>query len=116
MNAGAVCLRAEGRVLSAEVDLNRCLSSSCNDLVASACTVSEVNGTVKVTSRFVIEPAPAGTCTEDCGSWLSRCETREPAAGDYTFTFGRARVPITFPLVAATRVFSDATVTACDPP
>lgn len=115
LNAGAPCLTSGQGVLRAEMEL-RCLSSSCNTLVASACTISEADGTIKLTSRFVMERA-GGTaaCTDDCGNFGTACETSEPEPGSYEVTFGAARATLSFPLIAATRLLPDSSVESCEP-
>lgn len=116
LNAGAPCLTSGGGVLRAEMELLSCLSSSCNTLVASACTISEADGVVKLTSRFVMERAgDTAACTADCGDFGTECETSEPEPGSYEVTFGAARATLSFPLTAATRLLPDSTVESCEP-
>lgn len=114
LNAGAPCLTSGEGVLRAEMELT-CLSSSCNTLVASACTISEADGTIKLTSRFVMERAGTAACTADCGDFGTACETSEPEPGSYEVRFGAARATLSFPLIAATRLLSDSTVESCEP-
>lgn len=116
LNGGAACLSTQSGVLRAEIELLHCLSSSCNELVASACTISESDGNIKLTSRFVMERASgARTCTEDCGSFRTACETPEPQPGTYTIAYGGASLTLDFPLTAATRFFPDSSVESCGP-
>lgn len=116
INSGSLCLTSEGGVLRAEVELARCLSAACHELVAAACTISEAEGTLKLTSRIVLDPGDESGCGDDCGSWTAGCETREPAPGTYLLAFGPARTAIEFPLATPTRVLPDGSVSACDAP
>jgi hypothetical protein len=116
LNGAAACLSAEDGVLRAEVALLHCLSSSCNALVASACTISASDGSVKLTSRFVMErDTGAQICSGDCGNFRTACETAEPEPGTYQITYGGASVALDFPLATATRLLPDSTVEPCDP-
>jgi hypothetical protein len=116
LNGGAACLSAEAGVLRAEIGLLHCLSSSCNRLVASACTISERDGSVKLSSRFVMErDTGAEVCTADCGDFRTACETVEPEPGTYRVVYGPASVALDFPLAAATQLLPDSSLEPCEP-
>lgn len=110
INSGSLRLSSEAGVLRAEVELLHCLSSGCYELVASACTIRETDGALKVTSRIVLDPGDEARCGDDCGSWTARCETLEPEPGEYVLLFGGARTPLAFPLSEAVRVLPDGSV------
>jgi hypothetical protein len=116
LNGAAACLAAEAGVLRAEIELLHCVSASCSKAVASACTISESDGTLKLTSRFVMErDRSAEPCSDGCGDFRTACETAEPQPGTYAVAYGSANVSLDFPLATATRLLPDSTVESCDP-
>jgi hypothetical protein len=67
---GTVCLNDAGL---AEVTFPGCLSSSCDSVVESSCTVELADGVVTVHATATIE-REQGECTSDCGFIQVTCE------------------------------------------
>ncbi len=103
------------------VTLSECLPRACNRVVAAACTLNNVDGTLSLSSRIVMEPTRPATdpsCTPeasggDCGTWSGACSIPEPAPGDYTLVFGRVRAGLSFPLAGPTTLAPDGGLNSC---
>lgn len=79
-NDGEVCIDAAAG--EAVVHVNTCLSSSCDTLVSSSCSVTLEGTTLTVTSEAVVD-SQGDVCTDDCGFVLIRCDLPD---GDLTGT------------------------------
>lgn len=67
---GSVCLNDSGEV---QVTFPGCLSSSCDTLTSTVCTVTLVDGVLEVHAEAVIE-SEGDICTDDCGIIQATCE------------------------------------------
>ena len=72
----------DGAVLEISAQMDTCLSSSCDRLVDSECTVTEVDGVLQIDARAVIE-SKGTTCTTDCGGASVTCVFENPEAQTY---------------------------------
>ena len=72
----------DGRQLEVTVQIDTCLSSSCDSVVESECTITEVDGALQIEASAVIE-SKGNTCTADCGSAEVTCTV--PAPPDETY-------------------------------
>ena len=69
-NDGVICIdETAGEVV---VDMQTCLSSSCDTLISSECAVTLDGDTLTVTSTATID-SQGTTCTDDCGFVVVRC-------------------------------------------
>ena len=95
---GTACLdapEADGAAV-VTVDPQVCLSSSCDTLTFSDCSVTVINDTITVTSTFVVV-TEGDTCTDDCGMPTATCDAGALAAGTYTLVYGGAETTVTVP-------------------
>lgn len=72
----------EGRQLEVSAQIDACLSSSCDSVVESECTLTEVDGVLQIEASAVIE-SRGRTCTADCGAVSATCTA--PVASDETY-------------------------------
>lgn len=72
----------DGLQLEVSVQIDGCLSSSCDSVVESECTITEVDGALQIEASAVIE-SKGNTCTADCGSVEVMCTA--PAPEDETY-------------------------------
>jgi len=79
-----------------EVDFLECLSSSCDSLVDSSCSVSLDGDTLTIEASGTIE-SQGRTCTADCGQSLVTCETPPLPAGTYTLVYGDSTASLEVP-------------------
>ena len=95
---GTACLSAPAADSDAviTVDPGLCLSSSCDTLTASACTVTVDGSVITVSSEFKVL-TEGDTCTDDCGMPTATCDPGPLAAGEYTIVYGGAEQTITVP-------------------
>jgi hypothetical protein len=112
-DSGALCLRAGGRELRAEVKLLGCVSSSCNRQTVNGCMLSLQERQITISSRLVLERKKAN-CATDCSNWTSRCEMPAPSSGTYDVVFGAARASLTFPLERDTEIVADGSTRPCE--
>jgi len=62
----------DGRQLEVNAQVDACLSSSCDSVVESECTLTEVDGALQIEASAVIE-SKGDTCTADCVSVEVTC-------------------------------------------
>ncbi|HMV67687.1 MAG TPA: hypothetical protein PKA64_12630 [Myxococcota bacterium] len=72
---GVVCLTGDEAV----VQFPGCLSSSCDTVVSSSCTVTLEGDTLQVHAEATIEHQGTA-CTDDCGAITARCDAPDGAA------------------------------------
>jgi hypothetical protein len=112
-NAGSVCFRSTstGNV-EVTVSFPGCLSSSCDIPKNAQCRITEKDGVIKVASHGEVEHT-GGACTDDCGSFTTRCTSAEPIApGTYVVTYGEQTAELTLPTPGDQR-FGDSVFPAC---
>ena len=76
--------------------LATCLSSSCDKLLESECTVTPGGDGLMLEARGLIE-SKGGECTADCGSANFRCEYAPEADGDLTIVAGDLSLDYAYP-------------------
>lgn len=72
----------DGRQLEVSVQVDACLSSSCDSVVESECTLTEVDGALQIEASAVIE-SKGNICTDDCRFVEVTCSA--PAPEDETY-------------------------------
>jgi hypothetical protein len=112
VDSGALCLRASGDQLRAEVKLLDCVTSSCNRQVAGSCNVSQHERQLSIASRLVLQHEKT-RCATDCSNWTLRCEIPAPSPGSYDVVFGTARASLAFPLERDTELVADGSSRPC---
>ena len=107
-NEGALCLHSEtDGALHVGVQFPPCLSSTCDQVLGTSCTVAVSGNEISVTSNGTYESPVYGSCSSDCRALLAECKSEEPLApGDYTLVHGDNRADLTLP-VSATGRFTD---------
>jgi hypothetical protein len=83
VDAGRLCLESDG---SLAVDLQVCLSSSCDTLSASSCTGTLDGSTLTVESTGTVDSVVNGECTDDCGLAIIACDEVEPPSDPTALT------------------------------
>jgi len=63
---------ADGPALEVTVQVDTCLSSSCDTVIDSACGFTEVDGVLQLEAMATVE-STGGTCTADCQAALATC-------------------------------------------
>jgi hypothetical protein len=114
VDSGSLCLRSRGAELQAEVKLLECLSSSCNEQLASECHIDLQNRRIEVRTRLEIGKRGADICATDCGTWVGHCALPAPAPGHYTLGFGATHVALDLPLGTDTELMPDGSVHPCE--
>ena len=111
-NAGSVCFTSTptGSV-EVTVAFPGCLSSSCDHPKSAECRITERDGVINVASYGEVE-RDGGDCTDDCGSFTTRCASSPLAAGSYVVTYGDKTAELTLPTAAEQR-FGDSAFPAC---
>jgi hypothetical protein len=115
VDSGSLCLRSRGAELQAEVTLLECLSTSCNEQIASECHINLQDQRIDVRTRLEIGKRGADICATDCGTWVGRCALPAPAPGHYTLGFGATHVTLDLPLRTDTELRPDGSVQPCAP-
>ena len=90
------CVEAESDRLVITGALQTCLSSSCDKLIESECSLSPGDDGLTLEARGLIE-SKGTECTADCGSANFRCEYVPEADGDITVVAGDLSVDYAFP-------------------
>ncbi len=72
----------DGPQLEVSVLIDACLSSSCDSVVESECTLTEVDGALQIEASAVIK-SKGNTCTADCGPVEATCTFPAPADETY---------------------------------
>lgn len=73
-DVGVLCMEPDGTF---GVDLQTCLSSSCDTVVERSCVVEATDSGLQVSASATIETSGT-TCTDDCGRTFVSC-TLDPA-------------------------------------
>jgi hypothetical protein len=82
--------------LVVSVTLDECLSSSCDMVKESECTVSATDDALVLEARALINHK-RGSCTADCGSPMASCSFVPDAEGEYTLRAGDLSLVYAFP-------------------
>lgn len=113
-SAGRMCLHASppngfgnpepqsfvaGSPITVRVELNACLSSSCDINREMSCAVNASGNDIGVTSiaTWTDTSASSNGCTDDCGILATTCTIEGLAAGTYTVVFGNKTIELTVP-------------------
>lgn len=92
--------------IEVDVALDVCLSSSCDKVVDSGCTVIEgADGVLEIEAFAVIE-SKGETCTADCGGASVSCTFDAPLPQTYTVQAADGDVEVEYDAVAGERVCS----------
>ncbi|MGH1346298.1 MAG: hypothetical protein ACRBN8_32325 [Nannocystales bacterium] len=73
---------ADGAELEVNVQLDACLSSSCDTLIESKCTLTEVDGALQIEASAILQHE-GDTCTADCRSINATCTIPAPLEETY---------------------------------
>jgi hypothetical protein len=114
VDSGSLCLRSRGAELQAEVKLLECLSTSCNEPLASECHIDLQDRRIDVRTRLELGKRGADICATDCGTWVGHCALPAPAPGRYTLGFGATHVALDLPLSTDTELMPDGSVHPCE--
>lgn len=98
-NVGFACLLGEpDTAYEVTVDFEQCLSSSCDELVESACTATLDGTTITIEASATIRSKTGQTpCTADCGAATATCQTPPLPAGTYTVEYAGDTVELVVP-------------------
>ena len=102
-NEGTLCLesRSDG-VLDVSVIFPPCLSSTCDTVLETSCSINVEGSTITVESFGSFETATRGSCSADCQLLTAHCESEEPIPpGDYTVVHGEDEGMIEVPTEGA---------------
>jgi hypothetical protein len=96
-DSGALCFTSnpDGSV-EVLVSFDTCLSSSCDRVLASSCSMREDGGAFTVTSRAEIQRRHTD-CTADCGAVNARCTSAPIPPGTYLVKYGELTAELTLP-------------------
>ena len=88
---GTACIDAG----SVQVDFNRCLSSSRDELRDARCTVTLVGSVLDVTaSAVVVSDSGLGSCTTDCGFARATCALPPGSGAASTLRYAGNETPL----------------------
>jgi hypothetical protein len=107
-NDGVVCLSPQGEAVAVEVVFNRCLSSSCDEARAAACTVELDEDRIVVSSQLMVtsETGPQVDCTADCGQAQVSCGRIQLGTSSIRVIHGSDESEVLgLPLAGPTQVF-----------
>ena len=102
-NEGLVCLesRSDG-VLDVSVIFPTCLSSTCDTVLQSSCSIDVEGFTITVESFGSFETPRRGSCSADCQQLSAGCASEEPIPpGDYTVIHGEDEAMLEVPTEGA---------------
>ncbi len=105
VDVGGACVEGEqGQAHDVAVDFRLCLSSSCDELVEASCTTTLEGNTLTVEASATVrsKSGPNVSCTLDCGSVTTSCETPPLAPGTYTLVYGEESVELGVPTATQT--------------
>ena len=103
IDEGEACVAVRsGGGYRVRVDAGVCLSSSCDEVVDSICTVTIDMGAVIVDSDITIRRTSKRECTADCRSATAGCVIPPLEDGTYTLIYGGSIVGLALPLEAGT--------------
>jgi hypothetical protein len=96
VDEGVLCFHATdganafeaGAPVTVGVELDECLSSSCDVDREAFCEVEVGAGEIVVHAEFGWTDTGDSTCTTDCGSLVAECTSAPLPAGDYEVRFG----------------------------
>lgn len=94
---GAFCGRGPVGTLEIEVWFATCMSSSCDTLESSECTLSESNGIVNIEATAEIT-SKGRHCSADCRSVTAHCSLERPP-GTYVLEHAGRRIELTLPTI-----------------
>ena len=115
MNEGMVCLASSSNgMLDAAVVFPPCLSSTCDTVLGTSCTMSVTGSEVVMESSGSYASPRRGDCSADCRPLLAYCTSPEPLPpGQYEVVHGEDRGAVTVPTLA-TELFGPAPFYSCD--
>ncbi len=88
---------ADGARVKAVVDMNVCLSSSCDVERMQACNIMVAGAELTVSSTVSWRSTGADACTADCGRPRPMCTSQPLAAGTYTLKYKGLSTTFTVP-------------------
>jgi hypothetical protein len=98
-NEGSLCLNsnADG-TLEVEVWFPTCLSSTCDEVLGTSCTIAVLDHEISITSSGSYESPVYGSCSADCQALIADCSSEGPLnPGEYTLVHGEDAGEVTLP-------------------
>jgi hypothetical protein len=97
---GSLCLNSNvDETLDVEVSFPTCLSSTCDHVLGTSCTVAVSEDEITITSNGAFESPVHGACSVDCRPLIASCSSDEPLApGDYTLVHGEDSAELALPV------------------
>jgi hypothetical protein len=97
---GSLCLNSNvDETLDVEVWFPACLSSTCDHVLGTSCTVAVSEDEITIVSNGAFESPVRGACSADCRALIASCTSEEPLApGDYTLVHGEDSAELALPV------------------
>lgn len=78
-----------------------CLSASCDTQRSAECSVETEGNLLRVTSTASYTASFSVGCTDDCGTIITQCQSKELPAGEYRIVHGTEEMTLTVPSTVA---------------
>jgi len=113
---GELCLNSKpDGTLHAAVRFPTCLSSTCDRVLSTSCTIVTSGNEISISSSGAFESPQYGSCSADCAPLIAECTSQEQLTpGDYTLVHGESRGELTIP-ASGTALFSTQGLFSCEP-